>query len=176
MPAKPGSFSDRPPTLPSTSRQEGFGSPPLYPPQKDVAPCLTRADRRGQKFWTEVTVLGEGPCKNSPMPAPSASATETALVAGGWGWGGGSSRPPISWTAMTGPDASISPRSSEGRGPVLPAAPPPTAAGWQSVLSIHPGQSCRCAPRSRVSSPRTCCCCGYCARVRSCPILARPSV
>lgn len=33
-------------------------------------------------------MLGEGPCKNSPMPAPSASATETALVAGGWGWGG----------------------------------------------------------------------------------------
>lgn len=34
-------------------------------------------------------MLGEGPCKNRPMPAPSASATETALVAGGWGGTGG---------------------------------------------------------------------------------------
>lgn len=180
MPAKPGPFSDRLPTLLSTSRQEGFGSPPLYPPQKDVAPCLTRADRRGQKFWTGATVLGEGPCKKSRMPAPSAFATETALVAGE---GGG-----LQATQQLDSDNRTrclhlpGALRAEGLSSLPSSLLPPPPCCWLAVGPVHPsgsellGTDPRCAPRSRVSSSRMCCCCGYCACVPSCPILVRPSV
>lgn len=152
MPAKPGLFSDRLPTLLSTSRQEGFGSPPLHPPTKGCGSLSYKGRQEGPEVLGRVTALGEGPCK-SQMPAPAAFATETALAAAG-----APDRPSAGQCRQDQmPPSHPGALRAEGLSSPLPPAP---AAGWQSVLSIHLGPSCwgptPCVPPGHVYRPQGC--------------------